>query len=356
LITANGACWKIAVGGFYYFDGGIFYMKETLITVLCTMLGKTVTDATYQTRQLHGGSVGNAILITGEAKTADSGPIPYRVVKKTIKKWERYADPHSWRREYDLYLSELGKHFSPSLRWPVCYHAECGENEAHLWLEYIGGTSGLAMDADMYERATYELGRFQGKLYAEQPKELKTLTNLSQPDAMEKFYYHYKSWDVVYDYIRSADCGIPPYLCRMLTEADENAEEIFRRIRQLPVVFCHRDFWVTNIFCCGGDIVLIDWDTTGWGYLAEDIVSLIADEADVPNMVALYNRCVPAYRQGFSQYADISGFENLYVWERMVLHFGYRLIEWYLNAETPENKKQHLDTLQKIYEMKGSGK
>jgi hypothetical protein len=31
--------------------------------------------------------------------------------------------------------------------------------------------------------------------------------------------------------------------------------------------------------------------------------------------------------------------------------FGYRLIEWYLNAESPAEKNLHLETLQKIYEM-----
>ena len=39
----------------------------------------------------------------------------------------------------------------------------------------------------------------------------------------------------------------------------------------------------------------MDWDTAGWGYLGEDMASLIADEADIEHMVEYYRRCIPAY-------------------------------------------------------------
>lgn len=61
---------------------------------------------------------------------------------------------------------------------------------------------------------------------------------------------------------------------------------------------------MTNLIYADGKIALIDWDTSGWGYLGEDLASLIADEADVHSMVDYYKRCVPAYYQGFSEYAD----------------------------------------------------
>jgi len=138
----------------------------------------------------------------------------------------------------------------------------------------------------------------------------------------------------------------------MIINADEKADEIWNRVEKLPTVFCHRDFWVTNIFYSDPKIVLIDWDTSGWGHLGEDIVSLIADEADVANMVEYYQKCVPAYCKGFSEYADISHISDLYIHERITLHFGYRLVEWYLNAESPEGKVLQINTLQKVYEMR----
>ena len=138
----------------------------------------------------------------------------------------------------------------------------------------------------------------------------------------------------------------------MIISADNNAENIWSCVETLPVVFCHRDFWVTNIFYVDGNIMLIDWDTTGWGYMGEDIISLIADEADVDHMVEYYRKCVPAYCRGFSEYADITHITDLYIRERTILHFGYRLVECYLDADSDDKKELQINTLQKIYEMR----
>ncbi len=168
---------------------------------------------------------------------------------------------------------------------------------------------------------------------------------------MKNFYLHYKSWNVVYDYIRSGNSELPKHICEMLIKTDENSDEIFDRIEQLPIVLCHRDFWVTNIFYTDDGIRLIDWDTAGWGYFGEDMASLIADEADVAHMAEYYQKSVSAYYRGFSEYADISYITDNCVYEMILLMFGYRLVEWFLNAESPEEKALQLDTLEKIYEI-----
>jgi len=331
---------------------------EKLKKALHNMIGTKIIRAGCQTEQLHGGTLGDVRLVTGMAETANGETVPYKLVWKTQGKWERYGDPGSWRREYDLYASELSSLFTRSLRWPKCYLAEMNDDKWQIWMEYIDGVSGMDLTGDMYVRAAEELGRFQGKLYAMQPGILEGLKNLSGADAMEKFYRHYSSWDKLHDYIRSADCVIPKHIREMITGMDEKADEIWRGVEKLPVVFCHRDFWITNIFYSENEIVLIDWDTAGWGHLGEDIVSLIADEADVDHMVEYYYKCVPAYYRGFSEYADISHVSDLYIRQRIILHFGYRLLEWYMNSNS-ENESQetdginniHLATLQKIYEM-----
>jgi len=226
------------------------------------------------------------------------------------------------------------------------------ETRWQMWLEYIDGISGLELNTEMFERAAYELGRFQGKLYAEQPEILKNITNLSNPEAFKNFYLHYRSWHEVYDYIRADNCEIPKHLCSMIIDADNNSDEIYNKIEKLPVVFCHRDFWVTNIFYKDDKIILIDWDTTGWGYLGEDLVSLIADEADIDNMIEYYKKCIPEYNKGFSEYFDISHISDLYIYERMVTHFGYRIVENYKFSESLDEKELALNTLQKLYEIK----
>lgn len=326
-------------------------VPDTLNHVLHNMLGENIIHAQYQTRQLHGGTVGNVWLITGMAETDDGKKVPYSVVLKIQKKWERYNDPDSWRREYDLYASGLGEQFTDSFCWPKCYHAELKHDEVQLWMEYIDGVSGLDLTVEMFERAAEELGRFQSRMYAKQPAVLKQLSNLSKKDYVKNYYQHYKSWNVVFDYIRSDDCDIPRHLCKMLIDIDENADEIFSRIESLPIVLCHRDFWVTNIFYSDSKIALIDWDTTGWGYLGEDIASLIADEADVDHMLEYYQRCIPAYYKGFSENVDISPISKNCILELILVMFGYRLVEWYHFAESQDEKMLHLNTLQKIYEM-----
>ena len=330
----------------------MFVKPEILVLVVSKMLGKTIIRADYQLKELQGGTVGDVRLVTGMAETSDGENLPYKVVWKTQKKWERYGDPDSWRREYDLYASDFNKVFFDSFRCPDCYHAEINGDEIQLWMEYIDGVSGLHLTSEMYERAAEELGRFQGKLYAERPNVLQNLTNLSKVEFMKNYYLRYRSWNVLYDYIRSDDCEIPKHLCKMLIDFDNNVDKIFSRIERLPIVLCHRDFWVTNIFYSDSKIVLIDWDTAGWGYMGEDIASLIADETDVCHMVEYYQKCVPAYYRGFSEYADVSHISDHCIYELILAMFGYRLVEWYKFAESPEDKSMHLNTLQKIYEMR----
>jgi Phosphotransferase enzyme family len=327
---------------------------ETLVFALNQLFRKDIMSADNQIMPLHGGTVGNVYLVTGLAETVDGEKFPYRIVLKIQKKWERYGDPGSWRREYDLYASDLGATFSDAFRWPTCYHAEMNaeENEFQLWLEYIDGVTGLDLTGDMFEQAALELGRYQGKLYAEQPAVLQSLTNLSNKDFMKNSYLHYRSWPVVYDYIRSKDCELPQHVQQMLIDIDEQIDEILTRIEKLPLVLCHRDFWVTNLIYAKGKIALIDWDTSGWGYLGEDLASLIADEADINNMVEYYQRCVPAYYKGFSEYVNVFHISDHCVYEMIILLFGYRLVEWYLYREDDDEKAKHVLTLQKIYEMK----
>ena len=324
--------------------------------VLNKMLDTKVIRDDYQTKQLHGGTLGDVQLITGIAETADGEKLPFKVVLKTQKKWERHGDSDSWRREYDFYKSDFGALFTDSFRWPECYHAEMNEeeNETKIWMEYIDGISGLYLTGDMYERIAEELGRFQGKLYTEQPVAMQSLTNLSKIEFSKKLYLHYRSWKEVYDYVRADNCEIPKYLCEMLIAVDVHSDEIWSRIEKLPIVLCHRDFWVANIFYKDGKIVLIDWDTSGWGYLGEDLASLIADEADIENMVGYYKRCVPAYYKGFSEYTDVSHITDHCVRELILVMFGYRLVEWYKFAKSLDEKMLHLNTLQKIYEMRGA--
>lgn len=324
---------------------------KTLLYVLSKMFKIQVINATHQNKKLHGGTVGDVYLVSGTAETVKGEALPYNVVLKIQKKWSRYGDSNSWRREYDLYDSKLDKEFLDDFCWPECYHTELNNDETQIWMEYVEGVSGLDMTVEMYEQAAKALGRFQGRIYVEKSPALEGIPNLSEVDFAKRTYFHYKSWSEVYDYIRSQDCDIPKHLCNMLIDVDENAEKVWSRIEKLPIVFCHRDFWITNIFYGDSKIIAIDWDTAGWGYLGEDIASLIADETKLDYMVECYHKCIPAYYKGFSEYSDEYHISEHCVYELILVMFGYRLIEWYKFAESPDEKELHLNVLQKIYEM-----
>ena len=326
-------------------------MQETLHEVLKKVFDQEITVVSCETKQLKGGTVGEITFVSGTVMTEKGEKLPYKVVCKKQKKWERYGDTDSWRREYDLYGENLDTVFSDSFCRPKCYAEEISEDETQIWMEYMDGVSGSDLTGEMYEQIALELGRFQSRIHADKPKGLEQISNLSGKNYCKNFYYHYRSWNEVYDYIRTRDCEIPKHLCEMLIDLDEHAEEIWNEIEQLPVVLCHRDFWVANIFCSDQKIRVIDWDTAGWGYAGEDIASLLADEADVTHMAENYRRCVKAYYRGFAEYTDVSHIRNSHIREFILFLFGYRLVEGIKFAETQEEKKLQLYTLQKIYEI-----
>lgn len=314
--------------------------------------GQEVTDFSCEKKALHGGTLGQVELLTGVATLLDGSEKPYRLVHKTQKKWARYYDADSWKREYDLYESMLGSFFEESLRWPKCYNRCIGEDEIQIYMEYIDGITGLDLSIEMLVLASKELGRFQGRIYQQSNQQIENVTNFSKLDFAKVSYLNYRNWPEVYDYVREKECPLPEYFCKMMIELDENSDELWSQIEKLPVVLCHRDFWNTNVFYQDGKIRLIDWDTTGWGYLGEDIASLIADEADVTQMVHYYSKCVPAYYQGFGETSNVTLPDRNLIWEMILFQFGYRLVEAFKFAEDKEEQDLQIEIMQQIYHMK----
>lgn len=365
-------------------DEQMHIKPESLKHALSNMLGKNINRADYRTKQLQGGTLGDVRLVAGLAETIDWEKLPYKVVLKIQKKWERPGDPDSWRREYDLYMSDFGKIFTGSFRRPELYHAEMIGDEIHLWIEYIDGLSGDRLDIESLELAAAELGRFQGKLYR-QPEILKNINFLSEPDALRKNYEqwhtqtfsyefliseqcrlpgflkqmlkdgkiqlcHGKSFE--YDCLRSGECVIPEHLKQMITDIDGNREAVFNSLKCLPKVLCHRDFWTENIIVSDGEIRLIDWDCAGLGYLGEDIASLIYDETKTENLHEYFRRLTAAYTGAISEYIEIPRDLNQSIQKFILIVFGYRIVQNYMFTESAEIKEEQIKRLQKIYEMK----
>jgi tRNA A-37 threonylcarbamoyl transferase component Bud32 len=359
--------------------------EETLCKVLANKFGAEVVRAVFNEKELQGGTLGDVRLVEGTAVTQNGDEVPYKVVWKTQKKWERPGDPGSWRREYDLYKSDFGTICSEVLRWPVCYHAEINESgdEIQIWMEYAEGVSGRDLTVDMLETAAMEIGRFQGRIFS-QPEAVQGLTNFGDigylrrnyaqwhrlDHKLEDFFSEYsplsdkqkqelrdgtvrlhenKSYE--YTYLRTDNCKIPQHLKQMIYDIDDNLDKIFDNVSRLPVVLCHRDYWVENIIYNEGSIRLIDWDTAGWGYLGEDLASLIADDYDFDKFEELCDRLIPAYYKGVAEYMDISGISNHYIKEMILLIFGYRMAQNFMFADDDAERGEALTALQKVWEM-----
>lgn len=325
--------------------------EQELIEALSSMIGNQIIEADYNVSKLHGGTLGDVYRLIGIAKDSSEMPIDYQIVLKVQKKWQRNFDEHSWRREYDLYNEDLTSLFTESFGMPECHLSIREENQIRLWLTYVEGVSGNALTPDMCVSAAYELGRFQGMIFRDKKEEVNTIKNLSSADYQKKNYQQYQLWQEVYDYIREEKCDLPNHLCQMLIDMDDHAMEWWSRIEALPIVLCHRDYWITNIFYDSGRIKAIDWDTTGWGYLGEDLASLIADEPNMDYISTCYDRVIMAYYNGFSEFYDDLKYEHLCIYEMMLFMYGYRLVAWYKYAENDSEKEGHRKILQIIYDI-----
>lgn len=359
-----------------------------MIKALTNMLKKTVCSFEYKETALDGGTIGDVRLISGNAITDTNEKIPFKIVYKSHEKFERPGDPDSWRREYDLYNSDIDKSFTNSFRWPECYHAEISEEKFEIWMEYIDAPSGLDLDANMLEKAAFEIGRWQGEILAE-PTLTKKIKNFGDPGFLQrnfsqwhtqtmsyefiisdgcrlpkhikKYYSENKelinhSKSIEYNILRTEICTLPQQLKQMLIDFDEKQNEIFENFRRLPIVVCHRDYWNENIFYDNGQIISIDWDTTGWGYLGEDIAQLIFDDIDIKYFDVYIKKLIPAYYRGFDGVAGIS--ENdirnskAAIRDFILAVYGYRTVQTHMFTTNIEKKTQAEKKLQIVYDLK----
>ena len=228
-----------------------------------------------------------------------------------------------------------------------------------IWIEYIDGVSGDDLTMDMMEQAAAGLGRFQGRLYKEKPWEVHSISCLTQIEAVKNYYTAYRTHARKYNYIRSEDCEIPKHLRQMFIDNDNELEEIYFN-NAMPVVLCHRNFWVENIIYSNGEITAIDWDGAGWGYIGEDIIEFITDKVSRKYInlgrqyfEEFYRRLVNAYLKGFKEYADIAASDSAYIWKMFVIRTGYGIMtDRYMDAQSAARKTLIIKMLERIYEMK----
>lgn len=318
-----------------------------LQTAVGSLLGVPVRSVSVQSEPLHGGTLGDVLLITGNAQTADGRTLPFRIVQKTQKRWARPGDPASWRREYDLAQTEFYTFFTNSFRLPRCYHREIGENENRLWMEPVAGTSGVSLTLKDLELAAAELGRFQGRCHAK-AEALRRITYFGDEEYPRREFAQWSPDTLEYRTLRSADCPLPKRLQKLLIGAQERSDAVYAALCNLPQVLCHRDYWMENLFVQNGAVTVIDWDCAGWGCVGEDIASLITDETDAALIGAYCRRLLPVYCSALGEHMALPPMDEIPVREMIVLKFGYRLLQQAMFARSPQPKAQAILALEEI--------
>lgn len=361
-----------------------------MIKMLTSLLNKPVVSFEYEETPLDGGTIGDVRLLSGQAVTDTDERIPFKIVYKSHKKFERPGDPHSWKREYDLYISDIDNTFTDEFRWPKYYRAEINKDRFEIWMEYIEAPSGLDLDINMLEKAALEIGRWQGKIFAQPTlsQKINQIQNIGDPGFLQRNFAQWHTQTLSYEYIISSDCRlpahirqyyienkerihhgksieynilrseictIPSHLTQMLLDMDAGQHAIFENFKRLPIVFCQRDFWIENIFYDNGNIIVIDWDTAGWGYLGEDIAQLIFDDDDNRYFNDYVSKLIPAYYEGFTAFADITEEDiknsKAAIRDFILIVYGYRMAQWHMFTENTEEKAQAEKKLQNIYDL-----
>ncbi|MBN1776644.1 MAG: aminoglycoside phosphotransferase family protein [Clostridiales bacterium] len=320
---------------------------EALRRAAGSLLGTPVLRTEYKAQSLQGGTLGDVQLITGSAQTADGRELPFQIVMKTQKKWERPGDPNSWRREYDLCRTEFHTLFTETFRWPKCFGAEETEGENRLWMEYVKGVSGAELTLNDLALAALELGRFQARCH-QQETTLRHIDCFSDFQYMQRDFAQWSSDTREYKYLRSDACELPQHLKQMLIATQEQSPAIFQAMSRLPRVLCHRDYWTENIFVSGGNVIAIDWDCAGWSAPGEDIASLVADETPAGQIGAYYRRLLPAYYTGIGESIKLPPMDELPIREMILFKFGYRLVQQLMFAENQASKDEAVLALEEI--------
>ena len=320
---------------------------DALKRAVSSLLGAPVQRIEYKAISLQGGTLGDVQLLSGDTETRDGRKLPYQIVMKTQKRWERPGDSSSWRREYDLFSSALHTLFPDGFRSPKLYLAEMDGNENRLWMEYVRGVSGAELTLDDLAQAAEELGRFQACCY-KQEVPLREIACLSDAGYMRRDFAQWSPDTREYRYLRSDACELPPRLKQMLIDTQKQSPAMFKAMSRLPQVLCHRDYWTENIFISDGNVIAIDWDCAGWGVPGEDIASLIADETPTGLIGAYYRRLLPAYYKGIGVSIKLPPMDELPIREMILFKFGYRLVQQVMFAENQASKDEAVLALEEI--------
>ena len=217
-----------------------------------------------------------------------------------------------WRREAEVYLSELPKLIGDTaLRLPELLHFAETDEQITLWLEDVHGRTGAQLSIDDYERICHAWGSAQNKI----------LPLLEHEWCSAQFIRRYgESKPVDYGLLEDDGAWQQPLIANNwdeqvlrpgLIKLHKQRQQLLEILAQTETLPCHLDFWPNNLVVTDDSVVLLDWSFFGTGAPAEDVGNFIPD-AVFDGFVAsqqlpeLEEKLVAAYLKGRNETMDPS--------------------------------------------------
>jgi hypothetical protein len=253
----------------------------------------------------------------------DGGESPYAFFVKVVQSWERspifaFVPPElremalaamPWRREPDVYSSDLRDRLPDGLTMPRAYGVRhLDELSAAVWLEAVDVVD-VVWDADRFARAAHLLGRLAGS------PDVAPLGAIGEVADLARGYYHGRFASQILPALHDDGLWRHPVVAatfddRLRRDMVAAADGLLGRLPELdqvPVLTLHGDACTRNLLvrqgAPDGELVLIDYGFWGRGPVGFDLTQLLVGEvqtgerpaADLP---ALEAACLPAYLAG----------------------------------------------------------
>lgn len=324
--------------------------KESLLAALGNMFADKIMDVHYSTEILEGGTVGDVVKLSGEAKT-DIAVLPFSIVVKSQRKWDRHGDPDCWRREYDIYKQGLVDELPKTIRLPQYYLLEEDEGCNRIWMEFIEGKTGnKQLHANELALAAYRLGELQAEFHQTGERNLTYLR--SYPAVRSSFDLW---WSRMKKPLSTKIEGFPDELRDMLGDYGDRAEILLATFDNLPLTLCQGDVHHDNLIFKerpdGIDVYLIDWDCAGYGRMGEDAVDVLMEafvysDRDVSLLPNFRRRIIDGYCGGAKKRGVDFTMNRELVRDIFALAWGFRIADLYLYYKEEHPKKRCVEILQ----------
>lgn len=326
--------------------------ESSLYLALSNKFLSEITNVRYKAEILNGGTVGTIYSICGEA-LIELKWYPFLIILKKQQQWYRYGDINSWHREFDIYKFALNNTFYHSIKLPNCFLLEEFEGITFIWMEYINGKTGSnQLHADELAFVARILGEFHIDYYLRGRFDLSYLRK--NPAIISSF----ELWlNRVLPYLKFPINEFPEELRAILNDYANQANEILKSFRTIPITLCHGDVHHDNIIInmnSGKDqIYLVDWDCAGYGYLGEDIIDILMEafvytDKDVSLLPKYKQKIFEGYRKGTRNKNIEFKMNDKLIKDMLILSWGYRILDLFLNNHDNTYRKRSIQILQII--------